>query len=392
MGRALTARLGPWFVAVGAAAWGCWQWRPELTPVPYLDDSSLHQQMVRFATQRFEAGHSPLTSWFPYLGLGSPQFLHYQSLPSMLTGGVGTVIGADAAFRWSLYLLLALWPLCVFAAARVFGLGPWPAAIAALCSPLLASVPGVGFEPKAYIWVGYGVWAQLWASWALPLAWAFTWRAMTSRRAVLPAAFFVALTVAFHFETGYLALIPVVILPFLCFTDLPRRLVRAAVIGVGALAASVWVTAPLIAQGRWAATNEVLVHTPLVNGYGAKQVLAWLVTGRIYDNGRFPVVTLMVAAGIVVCVLRWRADSKGRALLAVWVMSLLLSFGRTTFGALTVLLPGSKDVFMRRFMMGAQLSGLLLAGIGAVAVARRTGGSRVEGTDTVPVDGGAPEW
>ena len=40
--------------------------------------------MVRFATAQLRAGHLPLTSWFPYLGLGSPQFLHYQSLPAML--------------------------------------------------------------------------------------------------------------------------------------------------------------------------------------------------------------------------------------------------------------------------------------------------------------------
>ena len=70
------------------------------------------------------------------------------------------------------------------------------------------SAAGVGYEPKAYVWIGYGVWAQLWASWTLPLAWAFTWRAMSSRRAVLPAVIFVALTMALHFETGYLALDP----------------------------------------------------------------------------------------------------------------------------------------------------------------------------------------
>ena len=32
------------------------------------------------------AGHLPLTNWFPFLGEGSPQFLHYQSLPAILTG------------------------------------------------------------------------------------------------------------------------------------------------------------------------------------------------------------------------------------------------------------------------------------------------------------------
>ena len=43
------------------------------------------------------AGHLPMTSWFPYLGLGSPQFLHYQGLPAMLTGVLGLATGGDSA-------------------------------------------------------------------------------------------------------------------------------------------------------------------------------------------------------------------------------------------------------------------------------------------------------
>ncbi len=140
--------------------------------------------------------------------------------------------------------------------------------------------------------------------------------------------------------------------------------------GAGALLASAWVTVPLLAQGRFAATNEILVHTPLVNGYGAKQVMSWLVTGQLFDAHRFPVVTLLAGAGLIVCVRRWHSQATGRAVVALLVMSLVLSFGRTTFGGLTVLLPGGKDIFLRRFMMGAQLSGLYLAGIGGAAVMR----------------------
>ena len=69
-------RFGPWLLVALAMAWGLWELRPELRAVPYLDDSSLHEQMVRAAAARISAGHLPLTSWFPYLGLGSPQFLH----------------------------------------------------------------------------------------------------------------------------------------------------------------------------------------------------------------------------------------------------------------------------------------------------------------------------
>ena len=351
-------------------AWGCFRWRSELVPVAYADDSSVHEQMVRFALGRFQRGHLPMTSWFPYLGLGSPQFLHYQGLPAMLTGALGLATGGDTAFRLTLYLLLALWPLSVYWAARLFDLGRGTAVLSAAAAPLLMSAVGVGYEPKAYVWIGYGVWAQLWASWTLPLAWAYTWRAMSSRRAVLPAVIFVALTMALHFETGYLAMIPIGIFPFLAPSALRARLVRAVAVAAGALLASAWVTVPLLMQGRWAATNEILEHTPLVNGYGARQVMSWLVTGQLFDAHRFPVVTILAGIGLAACVRRWRVDAAGRALVALLAMSLVLSFGRTTFGGLTVILPGSKDIFMRRFMMGAQLSGLYLAGIGGLTLVR----------------------
>ncbi len=366
------SRFGPWVVVALAVGWGLWALRPELTAVPYLDDSSVHQQMVRFAATRISQGHLPLTSWFPYLGLGSPQFLHYQSLPSVTAGVFGTFIDPDTVFRWSLYLLLALWPLTVYWCARLFGLGRWTAAAAAAMAPFLASVPGIGYESGAYIWRGYGVWTQLWASWTLPLAWGFSYRVLNSVRRLwlLPAVLFIMVTVALHYETGYLAFVPLVLWPFIVPSDLWRRLGRAVLVGGLALLASAWVIVPLLAQSHWAARNQVLEGTPLENGYGARQILDWLFTGRLFDNGYFPVVTILVGVGIVACVVWWRTFVAGRALLSIFVVTLLMTFGRTTFGGLYSVLPGSSDVFIRRFEMGVQLSGLLLAGIGMVALGR----------------------
>jgi hypothetical protein len=45
-------------------------------------------------------------------------------------------------------------------------------------SPFVASKTGIGYEQNAYVWIGYGVWTQLWASLTLPLAWGFSWRAI----------------------------------------------------------------------------------------------------------------------------------------------------------------------------------------------------------------------
>jgi Bacterial membrane protein YfhO len=114
----------------------------------------------------------------------------------------------------------------------------------------------------------------------------------------------------------------------------------------------------------------VLEGTGLENGYGAGQMLTWLFTGNLYDNGHspawLPVITVLVAVGIGVCLARWRSFPAGRALVVIWAVTLVMSFGRTTFGSLYDIVPGSSDIFIRRFEMGAQLSGILLAGIGLV--------------------------
>jgi hypothetical protein len=360
-----------WSVVAAAVVWGLVSLRALTIGVPYLNDSSMHEQMVRFATAQLRAGHLPLTSWFPFLGEGSPQFLHYQSLPAIVTGAFGLLVGPDAAFRWSLYLLLSLWPISVYLSARAFGAGKPAAAASAAMSPFLVSTTGVGYEQHAYLWTGYGVWTQLWASWTLPLAWGYSWRAMRDGRGSLKAVLLTALTVALHFETGYLALSVLVIWPFVAGRPLVARVRRAAVLLGGSLLASAWVIVPLLAQRKWAAVNEPLQGTGLVNGYGAHRVLQWLFSGQLLDHGRMPVVTVLAAVGLALAWLAWSSDVNGRALLVALAVCLLFAFGRTTFGSLVDLIPGSGDLFFRRFMMGVQLVALLLAGRGAAWLASR---------------------
>ncbi len=346
-----------------------WATRATRLPVAYLDDSDMHEQMVRFATASFASGRDPLTRWFPYLNEGSPQFLHYQSLGAMVTGAAGLVTGPDTAFRWSLLLLWGLWPLAIFASARIFGLGRWPALASAAVSPLLMSVPGVGFEVNGYLWVGYGLWAQLWGMLFLPFAWACSWRALADRRWTLPAVLAITATICAHFETGYLALAAPMVMPWVVPGDLLRRLGRAALLMGLSFAAAAWAVAPLLIFSKWAAINEALAHGPLVNGYGARVVLGWLLHGQVFDNGRLPVVTVLVAIGTLWALLRWRSDPLGRALVVLGVFATMLTWGPTTWGAVMDLVPGGRDIFFRRFMMGTQLAGIYLVAPAAIAIA-----------------------
>src|SRR5215469_11463595 len=368
-GRA--AAWWPWSMVAAAVGWNLVGLRALTLDVAYNNDSGMHEQMVRFATAGLRAGHLPLASWFPFLGEGSPQFLHYQSLPSIIGGAVGLLAGPDVAFRWSLYLLLSLWPVSVYLAARAFGAGRPASAASAAMAPFLMSFPGVGYEQGAYVWTGFGVWTQLWAMWTLPLAWGWSWRAIRDGRGYLAAVLATALTVALHFETGYLALSVLLAWPLVAGRPLAARLRRAAVLLAGSLRASAWVIVPLLQQRPWAAVNEPLQGTGLVNGYGARQVLDWLVTGQLLDHGRLPVVTVLAALGLALAWLAWSSDSDARALLAALAVCLLLAFGATTFGSLADVIPGSADLFFRRFTMGVQLAALLLAGRGAAWLAAR---------------------
>jgi Bacterial membrane protein YfhO len=373
--QAKPARLHLWrwaplaLVAV-VVGWDLWQLRIVVSPVAYLNDGSVHQQMVRDAARLIEAGKLPFTSWLPYIGLGSPQFLHYQSLGSVLTGLAGTVVGANTAYRWSLYLLLSLWPLAIYFSARLFGLTRGAAAAAAVVSPFVVSHTGVGFERNAYMWIGGAeVWTQLLGSWALPFAWASTWRAMKDARFIWVAGALVGLTVGLHFMCGYLAFLGVIVLALAADGRLRKRLARGAVVFAVSLAATAWVVVPLFLMSKWSAINQPLAETPYVRGYGVRQELVWLFTGQSFDAKRaLPAITVLVFVGAILAVVRWRRDALMRGLLALFVACLLLSFGSSTWGGLADLVPAHADLFFRRFTMGSQLAGIFLAGM-AVAFA-----------------------
>ena len=57
-----TAARWSWLLVAAAVGWNLASLRALTLQVSYLNDSSLHEQMVRFATAQLSAGHLPLTS------------------------------------------------------------------------------------------------------------------------------------------------------------------------------------------------------------------------------------------------------------------------------------------------------------------------------------------
>jgi hypothetical protein len=360
----------PLLLVAVAVVFNLWAFRDEVRAVESPNDTGLHMQMVHWAGDRIDDGHLPLDGWYPYLQLGSPQFHQYQSTPHVLTAYMGQVVGEDRAYRWSTFLLLALWPITIYAGARLFEADRWIAGAAALLSSLLVSAPAYGYESGSYLWRGLGVWPQLWGMCALPLALGFTWRAIKDGRSYAWAALFVALATAFNFIAGYLALL---LIPIIALTTsgawLPR-LRRAAGVGLGSVLVGSWVIVPLVSDSGWVNSSPYFRDHFWNDSFGAGQVLGWLVRGQLFDDGRLPVITILAAAGFVACVFAVRTEPKARVLLAISGVSFLLFFGRPTLGPILDLLPGSSDLMFHRFIIGVHLSGLALAAVGAVAIVR----------------------
>jgi hypothetical protein len=359
-----SAGRGPWILVGAAVAWGLILLWPERADVWYLNDASVHRSMVEWAAGRFRAGHIPFDGWYPYLGLGASRFHHYQSLPHILTGAAWSVLGRGV-FGWSLYLLLATWPVSVFHGGRLLRIGSWPAAAAALASPLIVSAPGLGYEWGSYVWLGSGTWAQLWGMWLLPICLGSCWQAVSGRGRLWVAGLLLGATIAVHLLTGYFAVLALGVFVLARPSRLLPRAGRGALVAAAGVVTSAWMLVPLLVDARWAINDEFSRGTPFYDSFGGAQAMRWLVTGELFDRGRLPMLTLAAGLGVLVSIRSWRREPP-RVLIGLTVLGLVLFSGRPTFAWLIDPLPGSEDLFLRRFVFGVHLAGLYLAGLGAV--------------------------
>jgi hypothetical protein len=362
-------RWAPLGAVATVVVFNLWSLRAELPAGHDLNDGSFQAAYVRWATDRIQHGRTPFDGLFTTLGLGFPAFHHYQVLPHVVTAVAGTVTGADTAYRWTLYLLVALWPLCVYASGRLLGLARGAAAAAAVVAPFVMSLPGYGFERGSFLWRGYGMWTLLWGMWFFPLALALSWRAIDQRRSLALAAGALAVTITSHALTGYLALLIVAAFALVARGRWLTRFLRTAAIGAGALAASAWLLIPTFRDKEWT-RNGLPPGTFWTDSYGARKVLGWLVSGELFDHGRWPVLTILAGIGLVVTVAWARHDPASRAMLTIAGVSLLLYFGRPTLGPIIDVLPAHDDLFLHRMIVGVHLAGILLAGVGIAFLAR----------------------
>lgn len=55
-GQGAGPRAWPWAAVAATVTWSLWELRATVSPAQYLNDSSVHEQMVRFATAQIGSG------------------------------------------------------------------------------------------------------------------------------------------------------------------------------------------------------------------------------------------------------------------------------------------------------------------------------------------------
>ena len=131
---------GPATIVATVAAIDLWSVRHLLQVVSWPNDLPFHLAMVSWAEGRFRAGQVPTDGWFPRLSGGLPQFHLYQSLPHLLTGGLGVPLGAERATHLVLWFLVGTFPVTVFIGARALGLSVRAATVAAVVERAASAV------------------------------------------------------------------------------------------------------------------------------------------------------------------------------------------------------------------------------------------------------------
>jgi hypothetical protein len=341
---------------------------PEVAyPVPNVNDDAQHVVFVRRAADGWSRGENVLDLWVPEFELGVPQFLDYQHLPHVAVVALGRLTGGAIDLRTLFdvvrYLLLLAFPLTVFWSMRTMGFTSVASSIAAAASSLLSGNHRYGFEYDSYVWRGFGVFTQLFAMHLSFIALATLHRVANRGTGIVAAALACSALALSHLLYAYMLGITALVLLLFGMTraNAASRVGRFAVVGAVAAAVTSYMWLPFFTQAAYVNVTPYL-DPAKYDSFGAGPILSWLFSGDLFDHGRLPVVTLLLAAGAICAIVtRARPALLALSLFALW---LVLYFGRPTLGPLVDLLPLHDGLFLHRFVGGVDIFAILLMGIG----------------------------
>jgi hypothetical protein len=347
--------------------------RIERVPV---NDLSFHIAASQRLMQSLFTGDSFLDPWVSQWALGFPLWHFYQPLPHMVAGLwlaiTSRFASAPASFAILYYLLMVALPASTYVGARLFGMEPFAAGFASILILGVSEVGDLsryGLSYGAYVRRGSGLYTQLFSyDLFIPALGLANYVLNTGRRRIL-AACLIALTALSHVVFGYAAIVSVAIIAIVGPRgDRSRRIVRAASIVIPAVILIAWFVVPmLLASGeanrcRW---DDIWKF----DSWGAKNIFRTLFTGEFFDDGRLPVMSLLLASASMLALYQWKKPM-ARRLLVLTAAWLVIFFGRTTWGYLMIALGLPRTFHVSRFESVFELFAVMLTGWALAKVVR----------------------
>src|SRR5262249_39686804 len=214
---------------------------------------------------------------------------------------------------------------------------------------------------------GFGLFPQSVAAHLFLLSLGFGFRTLRRGTGATLAGVLLGLTCLKHLIFGYMGALSLILLAILPDADIPRgaRPLRTMRIGAISLALSAFQLLPLLLD------TAILNHSRWEpawkwDSYGALATLEYLLTGRLLDSGRLPMLSLAALAGFAILVRRWRTASLAEVFAGCGgVLWILLLFGRSFWGRALLLFGLSADMPLHRVAAGAQAFLILLASLAA---------------------------
>jgi len=369
----------------------------------FFNDTVLHMLLIDMTVETITKGQNVTDSWQGTMNMGMPVFHYYQHLPHVAVALVHVFtfesITVATLVKWAYYLLLSAFPLSIYWSLRRFGFSKLTAAMGGIVSPLIASLDAAdlvdlygGLDYDSYTTRGWGLFTQLWAMVLLPPALACGYRVLRDGQGYFWATLLLASTFMSHLMFGYIAFITLGALTFiqLCRPNHPKFIVAVILVQWRRLIILVFLVAgvtsyfliPFFFDGQY--FNIRFFINPIYrDSLGYSAVLEALFKGSLFDFERLPSITILVLTGFILCLLRWR-DERYLIPAVIFLLWLLLYFGRSTWGPLMDAIPMSRYIQMHRFIAGVHLGGIFLAAI-ALAAAWRWAISRTRLWYVVPV-------
>jgi hypothetical protein len=348
---------------------------PEITiGIPSNNDDADHFAYIQRADEAFGRGANPIDFWTPEMEFGFAPFVYYQHLPHLAVVALHRTVffwlDLLTLFNLVRWLLLVTLPLTVWWSLRKLGVPAAGAAVAGAAAALVAGAGRFGIEYDSFVWRGWGMYTQLWGVHLTFLTLALVHELLERGRGLVRTILVLSALALSHLIWAYMAAISVLVLFLIGLRRATWRLraARIAVAGAGAAVITSYMWLPFLTGRAYLNVSQPYLPQWRFDSFGFGQIATWLVTGDLLDHARLPVLTALLAAGVLAAI-RWRdrVAALAVALLAVW---LVLWSGRTSLGALAELLPFSHGLHVHRFVGGLDVAVVLLIGLGAAAVWR----------------------